>query len=1146
MKSIRIITACIALIFSLSACTEKQKTKLMVFSKTDGFRHESINAGKDAILKMSKEKDFDVTFTEDADQFNDKELKKYSAVVFLNTTGDVLNGEQQNSFERYIQAGGGYVGIHSATDTEYSWPWYGELAGAYFQDHPSDPSNIQKGKFTVTKKDHWATKGMPAEFEREDEFYSFKNISPKINVVLTIDDKSYIGGSNPDYHPMSWYHEYDGGRAFYTAMGHTDETYIEPLFLNHLWAGIHYATGGDTPKPLDYAMARPEENRFTKVVLADKLDEPIELSVLDDNRILFIQRKGEVRLFNLKTNELKTIATIPVSTKYVNKEGKESMGEDGLLGLNKDPNFSENHWIYLYYSHLEESVNVLSRFELKGDELLMDSEKVLLKIPTQREECCHTGGSIAWDKEGNLYLSTGDNTNPHGSDGYSPSDEREGRSPWDAQKSSANTNDLRGKIIRIKPKSDGTYTIPEGNLFSEGTGKTRPEIYTMGHRNPYRISVDQHTGYVYWGEVGPDASKPDSLRGPAGHDEIGQARKAGNFGWPHFVGDNKAYNKYDFQNNKSLAKWDVNAPLNTSPNNTGLEQLPAAQKALVWYPYGESMEFPLVGSGGRNAMAGPVFYSVDFKNSERAFPKYYNGKFFAYEWMRGWIMSITMDKDGNLASMERFMPSYRFSNPMDMEFASNGDLYMLEYGSGWFTANDDARLIKIEYNGGNRKPQIQLAANQMGGAVPFNLKLSAAGTFDADFDELKYTWEVTSNKNFKKTINGSEADLTLSDIGVYKVLLTVDDGNGGINTQAMEVVAGNEPPVLSLEMPKNNKSFYVPNASLDYTIKVFDKEDGSLDKGIDSEEVAVNIDYLAEGFDKIEIAQGHRSADDSAQFAEGKKTMDASDCMACHKSKEKSIGPSYLEVAKKYKDDPKALEYLSKKIISGGGGVWGEMAMAAHPQLSTKEASDIAQYILSMTDEKVKAKTLPTKGAFVAKVPDNDQGNGVYIVRAAYSDKGANGMPSLQAEKSFVLRSAKVDVHGFDTYVDVNKMSFGGNNLAIPAKTDAYMVLNQIDLTGITSIQFAAAAPIGQLNAAGGKIEVRLGNPQGTLLGDTDFLKASDANGFAPSIITAPISLDDDYNGKPQDLYLVFVNKNAGEGQSLMVVIGIEMKMNNK
>ncbi len=686
---------------------QTSKINVFVFSKTAAFRHESIEAGKQAIAKLAGEKGFGVSFTEDASQFTEANLKKYNTVLFLNTTGDVLNNEQQSAFERYIQAGGGYVGIHAATDTEYEWPWYGRLAGAYFLDHPMTPSNVQKGKFIVTLRNHWATKGMPDEFERTDEFYSFKTISPAINVVLKIDEKSYTGGKNLDFHPMSWYQEFDGGRSFYTAMGHTNETFSEPLFLNHLWAGIAYTAGGDAPKPLDFSKSRPEENRFTKVVLEEKLDEPMELSVLNDNRVLFIQRKGEVRLYNTKTKELKTIAKIPVSTKYVSKEGKESMGEDGLLGLNKDPNFAQNHWIYLYYSVPEASKNVLARFELKGDELVMDSKKVLLEVPTQREECCHTGGSIAWDRAGNLYLSTGDNTNPHGSNGYSPSDEREGRSAWDAQKSSANTNDLRGKIIRIKPPTDvaqpdGSYTIPEGNLFAKGTPQTRPEIYTMGHRNPFRISVDPKTGYVYWGEVGPDGAKPDSTRGPAGHDEVGQARKAGNFGWPHFVGDNKAYNKYDFAASKSGEKWDANAPSNTSPNNTGLNVLPPAQKAFIWYPYAESTEFPLVGAGGRNAMAGPVFYAEDFKNARRAFPNYYDGKLLTYDWMRGWIMAVTMDKEGNYKSMDRFMPSYKFSNPMDMEFADNGDLYMLEYGSGWFTANDDARLIRIEYNGGNR------------------------------------------------------------------------------------------------------------------------------------------------------------------------------------------------------------------------------------------------------------------------------------------------------------------------------------------------------------------------------------------------------------------------------------------------------------
>ncbi len=1130
------------LLFFVNALFAQSKLNVLVFSKTAAFRHQSIEAGKKALAKMAQEKGFGVSFTEDATQFNELNLKKYNTVVFLNTTGDVLDNEQQTYFERYIQAGGGYVGIHAATDTEYDWPWYNQLAGAWFLDHPSTPSNVQKGKFIVAMKNHWATKGMPDEFERTDEFYAFKDISPKINVVLKIDEKSYIGGKNGDNHPMSWYQEFEGGRSFYTAMGHTDETYAEPLFLNHIWAGINYTAGGDAPKPLDYSKAKPEENRFTKVVLEEKLDEPVELTLLDKDRVLFIQRKGEVRLYNNKTKTLKTIAKLPVSLKYVSKDGKESVAEDGLLGLNKDPKFAQNQWIYLFYSSTKGSYNVLSRFTMKGDELLLDSEKEMLKVETQREECCHTGGSIDWDKAGNLYLSTGDNTNPHASNGYSPSDERPGRSPWDAQKSSANTNDLRGKIIRIKPQPDGTYTIPEGNLFPKGTDKTRPEIYTMGHRNPYRISVDQKTGKLYWGDVGPDASKPDPNRGAAGTCEFGQASAAGNYGWPHFVGNNQPYNKFNFETKQSGDKWDVFKPMNNSPNNTGLIQLPPAQSAMIWYTYSKSEEFPLLGAGGCNPMAGPVYNKEMFATAPRAFPKYYDGKFFAYEWMRGWIMAVSFDKDGNYASMERFMPSYKFSNPMDMEFAENGDLYMLEYGSGWFTANDDARLIRIEYNGGNRKPQIQVAANQMGGAVPFNLKLSAKGTTDADGDVLKYTWKITSKAGFSKIVATPEANVTLAKAGIYKAVLTVDDGKGGINTQSMEITAGNEPPVLSLEMPKSNKSFYIANKPFNYDIKVSDKEDGSLGKGIDPENVAVNIDYLAEGFDKNVIAMGHRTADASVAFAAGKKLIQGSDCMACHSVDKKSIGPTYRDVANKYKGDNSALEKLTKKVISGGSGVWGETAMAGHPQLSTADASEMVKYILNIANENPKTKSLPISGSYLAKAPASDKNKGVYIVRAAYEDQGANGLPALKSEQSFVLRNSKMDPHGFDEYVDINKMAFGGNNLAIPSKSGAYMVLKAVDLTGVSEIQVAATAPKPQLGAVGGTIEARLGNPTGALLGRSAFLEASEKMDFTPKSVSVPIQLPNNLDGKLQDVYVVFTNTKAESG-SLMVVMGLEFKM---
>ena len=238
----------------------------------------------------------------------------------------------------------------------------------------------------------------------------------------------------------------------------------------------------------------------------------------------------------------------------------------------------------------------------------------------------------------------------------------------------------------------------------------------MGHRNPYRISVDKHTGFLYWGDVGPDAPADSANRGPAGHDEVNQARKPGYFGWPYFVGDNKAYFDYDFATNTPGKQFDPAHPVNDSPNNTGLTELPPAQKAFIWYPAAKSDVFPLVGSGGRTAMAGPVFHRDDFKNAARAFPAYYDGKFLAYEWMRGWIMAVTMNAKGDLVSMERFMPSQKFSNPIELEFSPTGDLYMLEYGTGWFQGNPDARLVRIEYNGGNREAGRRRRGGQGGGS----------------------------------------------------------------------------------------------------------------------------------------------------------------------------------------------------------------------------------------------------------------------------------------------------------------------------------------------------------------------------------------------------------------------------------------------
>jgi cytochrome c len=436
------------------------------------------------------------------------------------------------------------------------------------------------------------------------------------------------------------------------------------------------------------AQNAPEENRFSKVVLGDKLDEPMEITLLKDGRVLFIERKGALKQYDPNTGEIKTLATIPVNTKYTNAKGQKREAEEGLMGLIHDPNFEQNHWIYMYYADTAKTQHVLARWELKGEELVASSKKVVLEVPTQREECCHTGGGMVFDKAGNLYLTVGNNTSNSGSDGYANLDERKGWAYWDDQRGAGNTNSLTGKILRITPQKDvsqaDAYTIPKGNLFetlpNNGDGLVKKEIYTMGHRNPWRPTIDSKTGYLYWGEVGPDASV-DGEQGPRGYDEFNQAKKASNFGWPYFIGDNKAYTDWDFEAKKARqdSKYDPLNPINDSPNNTGLKNLPPAQKAFIWYPYGISEEFPLIGSSGRSATGGPVFHKSDFATTgKRTFPDYYEGKWLITEFMRGWIMAVTMDENGNYKSMERFMPNTDFGSAIDMDFAPDGDLYVLE------------------------------------------------------------------------------------------------------------------------------------------------------------------------------------------------------------------------------------------------------------------------------------------------------------------------------------------------------------------------------------------------------------------------------------------------------------------------------------
>lgn len=464
------------------------------------------------------------------------------------------------------------------------------------------------------------------------------------------------------------------------------------------------------PKPSDPQSDGP----FHKVILDtdrdldgdgtldDVLIDPMEIATAPDGRVFLIERAGVVKIWKPTTRSTVTAARIEVFKEL----------EDGLLGIALDPGFHTNNWIYLCHSDPvtrtnatlgKSGDNLVSRFTLVGDSLDLASRKELLRIPTQRDQCCHSAGSLSFDAQGNLYIATGDNTHPGESDGFTPIDERDGRGPWNALKSAANANDLRGKILRIHPEPDGSVTIPTGNLFPSGTPDTRPEIYVMGNRNPWRIQVDPRSGFLYWGEVGPDAGGQNPNRGPAGFDEINQARAAGNFGWPLFIGDNRPYNRHDFATRTNGAPFDPAQPVNESRYNTGPRILPPAQPAFIWYPYSASTRFPVVRDGGRTACAGPVYYFDPSLDSPSKLPADFDRTLFIYEWSRNWIIAVHLDADHRIARrpdgslhMERFCPNMTFMRPTDLSIGPDGCLYVLENGTAW-TGNRDTQLVRVEH-----------------------------------------------------------------------------------------------------------------------------------------------------------------------------------------------------------------------------------------------------------------------------------------------------------------------------------------------------------------------------------------------------------------------------------------------------------------
>lgn len=523
----------------------------------------------------------------------------------------------------------------------------------------------------------------------------------------------------------------------------------------------------------------PDSKNFRVETLVTGLTDAMEIAVVPNGDVFIAERKGALKWYSAENQVIKTVKQFDVSV----KNGNVSR-ETGLLGITADPDFTHNGWLYVYYSPKTPAEHMLARVTFEAGEI--KDEKVLLRIPQSRgQDVCHEGGSIAFDGIGNLFLSTGDNSNPFAAKGYPPLNEN--NPDINAQRSSGNSNDLRGKILRIRPTSDGGYTIPKGNLFKEGTAKTLPEIFVMGCRNPWRIGVDQRTGVLYWGDVGPDA-REDSPRGPRGYCEINQAMVAGNYGWPYFIADNKAYAEYDFQTLKITDRFNADEPVNNSQFNTGIGALPPAE-APLWFAHRSCY------------CAGPVYYRDDYEVVNGTLPEEMNSCLITYDWNNGRMQLTKLDSKGGMEWKADFLSGKKFVHPSDIELGPNGTMYILEYGSGWYDSND-GKLKRVTY----------------------------------------------SDTKLENERNDS-----------------VDPRLAGLDI--------NHPGTLLLS---------------------------------------------------------------------------ESSCLSCHQTQNNSIGPSYLKVAERYLGKDGADQTLTKKILNGGVGVWGNVPMPGQPQYNKEQVSQMVDAILSL------------------------------------------------------------------------------------------------------------------------------------------------------------------------------------------------------
>ncbi|GAB3498936.1 ThuA domain-containing protein [Amycolatopsis cihanbeyliensis] len=712
------------------------------------------------------------------------------------------------------------------------------------QTEPPPEAQPQEATVSVVDRQHPANEDLPLTWNRTDKWLNWSpNPVGEVHTVAQVQEHTYDPGegANGPFHPISWCRDYDGGRSFYTGMGGTADSYAEDRFRSHLLGAIRWTTGmvrGDCQATIgsNYEIERlTAENKDGQL---DQIGEPHGLTIAEDGTVFYIGKAacpsgpipswddqdvglgcGTIHQWDPESKQVTPLTTLEVMGNR--GSGDELVkNEEGLVGITLDPDFAENGWIYVYWmphASIDRENRIgkrtVSRFTYDPEARSIDkgTRKDLLQWDAQIHSCCHAGGGMAFDNEGNLYIGSGDNNSSRGSEGYSGNNwtkDYKGVSFQDARRTSGNTNNLNGKILRIHPEDDGSYTVPDDNLFPEAEDpgdKTRPEIYVMGVRNISRLHYDKKNDWLTAAWVGPDAFSPSPELGPAKYETATIITSAGNQGWPYCMGNRQPYRDRSNTDASVLTGWyDCDNLKNTSPRNTGLVDIPPARDNMIWYsPGGGGPVFPDRGDGsgvptydeedvsytqpylkggGQAVMDGPTYHRSRVNvDSGVAWPEYWDNKWFIGDQSSSNNrVAVTVNPEGVPQQQPpAFAESLRqivragggdneLQSWMDAKFGPDGALYLLDYAGGFFSLHDNQKLIRVTYQGGPATPAPSASAT----AVQ-NKPLTMA--FDgARSGGVSYQWDFGDGG----TSTAANPRHTYAEVGTYTATLTVTYADG--------------------------------------------------------------------------------------------------------------------------------------------------------------------------------------------------------------------------------------------------------------------------------------------------------------------------------------------------------------------------------